>query len=230
MFFKTFYSYGLVGVSVIIPTLNERETLPELLKELRAIGIDEIVVVDDGSDDGTVEFLLAQPDVRLVRRWQRDFSSAFLAGVQAASHEWVVLMDADLQHPPEVIKRMLPKMKDCDLIVASRYVPGGAVSNWSIFRLFLSKVAVFLFRLIPTIARTTDPMSGFFAVKKRFVPPNLHHRGFKVLVEILRANPDIKVCDVPYVFLERRAGKSKISVALVLVILLQFLECVFSKK
>ena len=214
-----------MGVSLIVPTLNERGNLPLLIKRLKGTGVDEVIFIDDGSDDGTFEFLKTQPDVKVIKRWNADFSSAFLEGVKAASQEWLILMDADLQHPPEIIPQMISRMDKCDVVVASRYAKGGGIRNWSLFRLWISKMAVFMFRLIPDIRRTTDPMSGFFAVKKRMVPPIPRGKGFKVLVEILKKNPNARVCDVPYVFQEREKGKSKISIWLVIAVFLQWLEC-----
>ncbi len=208
-------------ISIVIPTYNEavnvKLMIPLLSKTLSSQGIThEIVVVDDDSPDGTAEVARAlsveYPVKVIVRRGVRGLASAVIRGFRETSCNYVVVMDADLQHPPHVVPRIFDALlRECDIVVASRYVRGGGVEGWSKLRLFESKVATLLAHmLIRESRRTTDPMSGFFGCKKEAVVIRGGARGFKILLEILHANPQANVCDVPYLFRVRVHGRSKL--------------------
>ncbi len=213
------------GVTVVIPTYNERENvgllLPRLARVLSEHGYDyEILVVDDDSPDGTCEAVrevasrLGDSRIRCVsRRGERDLSTAVIEGMRRARHDIVVVMDADLQHPPETVPRLVEKiLEGYDVAVASRYAPGGGVRDWSRIRLYMSRIGTVIARLlVPSTRKTSDPLSGFFAVRKsRIDLDSLQARGFKILVEILGRSNCVRVVDVPYIFEKRIHGSSKL--------------------
>jgi len=226
-------------LSVVIPTYNEAENIELLLSEivrcLEASGLEsfEVIVVDDDSPDGTwriVErFSARDPRVRLIRRvGERGLGTAILRGLREASGEYVVVMDADFQHPPSLIPRIFEVARSggYDIVVASRYTRGGGVRGWSLARRAISLGALLLaWLLVPESRRTRDPISGFFALKKGSVKlEGVRGLGFKVLLEILASNPGARVADVPYVFEPRRAGSSKLGLRDIALYTLQVLS------
>ncbi|GBF09082.1 dolichol-phosphate mannosyltransferase [Aeropyrum pernix] len=230
---------GEPEVSVIVPTLNERDNIRPLYeglkKSLEGAGLEcfEIVFVDDSSTDGTIEEVerlsRSDPRVRLiVRRGEKGLSRAVLEGLRRARGRVAVVMDADLQHPPETVPLLVEKVAggEADLAVASRYAPGGRVEGWSLVRRIISRGAVLLaWLLIPESRRTRDPVSGFFAVNlDRVRPAIVSGRGFKILLEILYTNPYARVVDVPFTFRGRSRGSSKLGPSTILDYLLQVLQ------
>ena len=210
-------------VSVVVPTYNERENLPRLVERLHQVlsgkGISyEIVVVDDDSPDGTWRVALELAErgypVRVVRRrGERGLGTAIMRGLLEARGRYIVVMDADLQHPPEAVPRLLEEAmgSGAELVVASRYAPGGGVAGWSRWRLLVSRVAGFLAHLLlPESRRTSDPMSGFFLVTRGLVERVKERRpgSWKVLLELLVEARSVS--EVPYVFQPRAAGESKL--------------------
>ena len=207
-------------ISVIVPTYNERENLEELFDRIsRALeGYEyEIIIVDDDSPDGTWEFaqqLGKRYPVKVIHRTnEKGLSSAVIRGFREASGDVFVVMDADLQHPPEVIPELLKAIEDgADVAIASRYVPGGGVKNWYWYRKLISKGAIMIGRLaLPKIRNVKDPVSGFFALRREVVEGvNLNPVGFKILMEILIKGKYGKVAEVPFTFGLRKAGESKL--------------------
>jgi len=205
-------------VSVIVPTYNERENLPELVERIsKALkGHDyEIIVVDDDSPDETwklAEELSRKYPVRVIRRTdEKGLSSAVIRGFEEAKGDVLVVMDADLQHPPEVIPELLKAIEEgADIAIASRYVPGGGVRNWPLYRKLISRGAIMLGRLaLPKLRDVRDPVSGFFALRREVVEGvELNPVGFKILMEILIKGNYV---EVPFVFGLRKAGESKLS-------------------
>ena len=213
----------LPELTVVVPTYNEAENIPVLLDRIhRALhGVEyEVVVVDDDSPDRT--WLVAEEHaksrgypVRVVRRvGERGLGTAIIRGLREARGRYIVVMDADLQHPPEVIPRLYSRAREtgADIVVASRYREGGGVRGWSRYRLLVSRVASLLAHLLlPESKRTSDPMSGFFLVRRSLVERlELEGRSWKVLLEILAKAPNVRVEEVPYVFEQRHAGRSKL--------------------
>lgn len=206
-----------VEVSVVVPTYNERETLSELVGRLhRALGGGyEVVVVDDSSPDGSADLareLGRRYPVRVVQRpGKLGLGSAVLEGARAASGRWVVVMDADLSHPPEVVPQLVDALRTgAELAVGSRYVVGGGVRDWPWRRRLMSRVAVALARLWLR-ERVRDPVSGFFAARRELLlDPTLEAIGYKILLEVLVRNRGRCVVEVPYVFTDRRGGRSKL--------------------
>ncbi|GAB6102853.1 glycosyltransferase family 2 protein [Thermococcus atlanticus] len=207
-------------VSVIIPTYNERENLEELFDRIsRALkGYDfEIVVVDDDSPDRTwaraMELAEKYP-VKVIRRLgEKGLSSAVIRGFREAEGEVFVVMDADLQHPPEVIPALLEEIEGgADIAIASRYIRGGKVENWYWYRRIISLGAIMIGRVaLPKIRDIKDPVSGFFALRREVIEDaELNPVGFKILLEILVKGKYRDVREVPFTFGLRRAGESKL--------------------
>jgi len=212
--------------SLIIPTYNERENVEQLLEKL-SILLDEVLpenyemlVVDDDSPDRTWELVerLADrmPQVRVVRRvGERGLATAVVDGWRAADGEWLGVIDADLQHPPEVIGKLIKALEaGADLAVASRHVEGGGVSDWSLSRRILSRGAQALgILLLPKAARAvSDPMSGYFVVRRSALElATLRPIGYKILLEILARGHFDKVTEVGYIFQERKQCGSKVT-------------------
>ncbi|MCE4601341.1 MAG: glycosyltransferase family 2 protein [Desulfurococcales archaeon] len=211
-------------VSVIIPTYNEADNIELLLDRLtsvlRAEGFEdyEIIAVDDNSSDGTCDIVRRKsredPRIKCILRVnEKGLSSAVVEGFKNASGEILVVMDADLQHPPETVPRLVEAvMRGADVAVASRYGRGGGVAGWSRLRLLMSRIATIGVKILVREAkRTTDPLSGFFAVRRDALRlGDLKPKGFKILLEILARHPCLKVVDVPYVFQRRHGGESKL--------------------
>lgn len=212
-----------MDVSVIIPTFNEAPNVAELIERIEVALLGrrgEVLFVDDSSDDtpNVIEAAAAHSSlfVRLVRRPRPvgGLSGAVLEGLRIATSDWCVVMDGDLQHPPEVIPALLESgiEQDADVVVASRHVHGGSSAGLSgRARHLVSMSATILTRaMFPTRLRNcTDPMTGFFAVKRSAINlGELRPRGFKILLEILARNA-LTVVEEPFVFGERHAGESK---------------------
>lgn len=208
-------------ISIVIPTYNERENLEELFERIaRALeGKEfEIIVVDDNSPDRTwekAEELAKKYPVHVIRRInERGLSSAVIRGFKEARGEIIVVMDADLQHPPEVIPKLVEAVeKGADIAIASRYVKGGKVENWYWWRKLISKGAIMIGRVaLPKIRGVKDPVSGFFALKREVVEGvELNPVGFKILLEVLIKGKYKKVVEVPFTFGLRNFGESKLS-------------------
>ncbi len=210
---------------MIIPTYNERDNLEELVRRTSAacsatkMG-HEIVIVDDNSPDGTgalAEELGKSFSVKVVHRAGKlGLSTAVLEGFKAASGSVLVVMDADLSHPPEKISEMVERITKggADMVIGSRYVPGGHVENWPFHRRVISKGATLLAR---GLTKVKDPMSGFFALKRGVVEGvQLDPVGYKIGLEILVKGKDSKVEEVPITFADRKAGKSKLGASVTL--------------
>ncbi|MEM6253100.1 MAG: glycosyltransferase [Cyanobacteria bacterium P01_D01_bin.156] len=213
-------------LSLVIPTYNERNNIGYLVNQLTAIldshftGQYELILVDDNSPDGTwkVAHQLTRlvPHLQVIRRQQeRGLSSAVIRGWQVARGEILAVIDADLQHPPETLMQMMPLiLAGADLVVASRHVAGGGVSDWSALRRFLSRGAQVLGLLIlpGVVGRVTDPMSGYFMVRRQAIAgPVLNPVGYKILLEVLGRGHVKTIAEVGYVFQEREVGESKVT-------------------
>jgi dolichol-phosphate mannosyltransferase len=185
----------------------------------------EILFVDDSSDDtAAVINTRALESARVVKVIHRDedqrvggLGGAVKAGLEAAESDWACVMDADLQHPPELISEMLDEARQsgADIVVASRYRAGGGVGDFSAPRRALSRASALVARaLYPRRLRgVSDPMSGFFLVRRGAIDVGtLRPRGFKVLLEILVCCRVLVRTEVAFRFGERHAGDSKASI------------------
>jgi dolichol-phosphate mannosyltransferase len=209
-------------LTVISPTLNEAENVPHLVEQLeRSLGdIDyEILIVDDDSADQT--WSIAQkisannPRVRVLRRMQnRGLGMAVIDGFSIAAGDTLACIDADLQHDPSILPRMLEELlSGTDVVVGSRYVEGGSAGKWDRLRRlqswFATKSAQFLLGI-----KLKDPMSGYFLVwRKDFseIKDQLNGRGFKILLEIITRLHAARVKEIPYTFRPRTSGESKLT-------------------
>jgi dolichol-phosphate mannosyltransferase len=215
------------GVSIIVPTFNEAPNVGELVSRIEAAlhGVScEIIFVDDSTDDTAREIERAAAEawmpVRLIRRTEPvgGLAGAVVAGLGAATGEWCVVMDGDLQHPPEAIPSLLQRgiETQVDVVVGSRHVAGGSDTGLGgPLRRMVSNSATLLTRaMFPTRLRNCgDPMSGFFAVRRTSVDlASLRPSGFKILLEIL-ARTHLRVVEVPFDFGARQAGESKADMA-----------------
>ncbi len=212
-------------VSIIIPTLNEAGNIRTLLSGIielsqkePSLNITEVVIVDDGSKDGTDEIVSGiaretnYPLIKLVERnGKYGLLSAQIDGAKVATGEKVVIMDGDLQHPIDVIPELISNAIGKDLVVASRY--GGGRSIRKPLRGLISRVATGICHVtLPRTARTKDPLSGFFIVQRKFIADLTlsHSIKIKILPYIIARNPSMQIFEVPYCFIERENGRSKI--------------------
>jgi dolichol-phosphate mannosyltransferase len=215
-----------VRLSLVLPTYNEGKNITEIVRRLTAL-LDpaladtyELIVLDDDSPDRTWEIAEGLTDthrkLRVIRRvGERGLSSAVIRGWQAAKGDVLAVIDADLQHPPEVTLQLWQGIEQgADLAVASRHVEGGGVSDWSIFRRVLSRGAQLLgLVMLPSVVgRVSDPMSGFFMIRRACVEGvALHPMGYKILIEVLGRGRVQRIAEAPYVFRERTEGESKVT-------------------
>jgi len=214
-------------ISVVVPTYNEAATIPKLADRLaRAMGPRpwELVVVDDGSPDGTADVaqaLAPAVPVRVVRRSGKlGLATAVMAGFDAARGDTLVVMDADLSHPPEVVPRLVDAVRDDgELAVGSRYVSGGGTADWPLRRRIVSRVACLMgSALVPV----RDATSGFFALRRSVIDGvRLDPIGFKIGFEVVARGRYTRVVEVPYTFRDREAGQSKFGKREVLSYLIQ---------
>lgn len=210
-------------ISVVVPTYQEAGNIPTLCARISDAlrGREyEIIFADDPSQDGSKEIceqLAAEIPVRLLSRTgERGLSPAVMDGIAEANGEFVVVMDADLSHPPEKISELVALLKndDADFVVGSRYVQGGATAqDWPWLRRLNSWGATVLARPLAPLA---DPMSGFFALRRAQMPPQsqLSPVGYKIGLEIAvkAGHSRSRVSEVPIFFGERQSGESKMTV------------------
>lgn len=216
-------------LGLVIPTLNEAGNIPVLLdrisESLSSLDIDyEIIVVDDDSQDGTAEVAeqYARRDSRVrvfVRKGERGLAGAVIHGWERTDADLLGVIDADLQHPPEVLPSLItPVLDGADIAIASRYANGNGVSDWNKFRLFVSRAGTLATApLQRKELRVKDPLSGFFIVRRECLQDvKLQPKGFKILLEILVKGRIHKAVEVPFRFGNRHAGESKASLKVAL--------------
>jgi dolichol-phosphate mannosyltransferase len=226
---------NIITFSIIIPTYNESENILRLISEIEknlpTSDFTEIVIVDDNSPDGTgklVENYINQQEsktekessaktrnyrVKIVNRSGKNgLIPAIMDGVKQSSGKNVIIMDADFSHPPEVVPRMMQELKlnpNC-IIIGSRYVEGGKVVGWPKKRRVLSMGASILARFGLNVRRVKDPMSGLFALPRDLIQNiSIATKGYKILLEILVKNKETPTKEIPYTFVDRQSGKSK---------------------
>ncbi len=208
-------------VTVIWATINERANLPSLVSRLQAAHLPdfEVVVVDDGSNDGTREYLteLAASDLRfrpVFHDGKQTTLRAQCQGIGAASGEFLVIMDADLQHPPETIPAIVRALTEgASLVVASRYADQGSPGPRTVVRALISRTAERIAWLaLPEARRVSDPISGFFGFRREvFLPLDPTYRGYKLLLFLLVMNGNRPVREVGFQFAPRAGGESKLT-------------------
>ncbi|MBX7057991.1 MAG: glycosyltransferase family 2 protein [Leptospirales bacterium] len=228
-------------LSVILPTYNESGNLRELVQRLaQALRGQryEILVVDDNSPDRTwqlAESLAAEgAPLRVMRRLnERGLSSAVVAGMSIAAGDLLAVMDADLQHDESILPAMTQAIREqgYDLAIGSRAAQGGSYGKWSRGRRFVSWVATALARLMLPV-QVKDPMSGFFVVRRSVYQQcaeRINPVGFKILLEFIGRNPDLKVIEIGYQFRLRVHGETKLSGSVIRNYLLALYDLRFGK-
>ena len=215
-------------LSIVLPTYNESQNIVKMLDSIAqmvspysAAGA-EIIVVDDNSPDGTAEIASVYAKnisnnkklhVQVIRREGKfGLSSAIVAGLQSATGDMLVVMDGDFSHPPQVIPSIIDALQDssCDIVVASRYVKGGSIIGWPFKRRLMSKGATKIAQYGLGI-EVKDPVSGFFAFRRHIIRGiKFDAIGYKMLLEILVKTKGARVKEVPYTFINRRIGTSKL--------------------
>lgn len=208
--------------SVVVPTYNESANIRTLLDDLgrELDGLDyEIVVVDDDSPDRTWEIAASyakdHPRVKVLHRTEeRGLSTAVIAGWSKSSGRYLAVIDGDGQHPPEALRRIFDRAAqgDLDLIAGTRKSSGGSTGDWNVWRVFVSWVATMMAKvLFPFRLRNLgDPMGGLFCVRKEIVTGKVMSPiGYKIMLEVIvRCGPK-NIGEIPYTFLTRKAGASK---------------------
>jgi len=228
--------------TIVIPVYNEAKNLkilvPEILKKLKREKF-ELIIVDDNSNDETAKILkkFKQKNFRhLIRKSDRDLSKSCILGFEKARHKNIVVMDGDLQHKPDDIKKILQIFfkYNPDIVVGTRDLFKIKKHNLSFFRLFASRILILIVNLLLG-NRTSDPMSGFFMFKKDLFEKSqkkMIKKGYKILLDLLyNKNQKVNVIDVKIEFDSRMKGKSKMSLKilfyLILVILNKFVKKIF---
>lgn len=213
-------------LSIIVPTYNESQNIVRMLdsiaEALSPYKGSEIIVVDDNSPDGTAE--MAKSHAKIIstkkkirieiisRNGKLGLSSAIIKGVQYASGDFLVIMDSDFSHPPQVIPSIIQALQDSnyDIVIASRYVKGGSIIGWPFKRRLMSKGATKIAQYGLGID-VKDPVSGFFAFRRDIISGlKFDAIGYKMLLEILVKTKGARVKEIPYTFTNRRIGASKL--------------------
>jgi dolichol-phosphate mannosyltransferase len=212
--------------ALIVPTLNEAGNIESLLISVQDVlePLDltyQIIVVDDGSSDGTPEIVTryAEQDQRvrvLSRRNERGLAGAVIHGWNHSDAELLGVIDADLQHPPDLLPALLGAMAEGhDVAIASRYCAKDGVRGWNPLRVAISRASTWA--TVPLQRkglRVKDPMSGFFIVRREAIDGlSFEAKGFKLLLEILVRARIRSAREIPFRFGRRRAGKSKAGAA-----------------
>jgi dolichol-phosphate mannosyltransferase len=224
--------------SIIVPVFNEAGNIVELYTLVVAAMGDtawEMVFVDDESTDGTSdairELCMRDPRVRTLRRvGRRGLSSACIEGILSTTTEAFAVIDGDLQHDETRLPEMLRLLQSgtTDLVIGSRYMAGGAIGDWSASRARMSLAATRLARIV-TKRDLTDPMSGFFAMRRDAFDvalPQLSGQGFKILLDICASSPPgLRSTEIPYEFKSRLHGESKLDS----IVILEYLLLVINK-
>ena len=208
------------SVSVIVPTYKEVENLPLLTERLEEVRQKhhlslELLIIDDDSQDGTEELVSSMDRdwlTLVVRKEERGLSRAVLEGLRLARGDVLVVMDADLSHPPEQIPEMLVALeKGADFVMGSRYTPGGLTDDsWGFFRWLNSRIATLFARPFTSVK---DPMSGFFALPRETFESasELNPIGYKIGLELMVKCNLHRIEEIPIHFKDRQFGESKLT-------------------
>jgi dolichol-phosphate mannosyltransferase len=210
---------------VIVPTYNERENLPIVAAQLMEIPGVSLLVVDDHSPDGTgaiADALAREYPGRVEvmhRTGPRGLGRAYIDGIAAAldrPFDLICQMDCDLSHDPRQLPALLAAAADADLVIGSRYIPGGGVVNWPLRRRALSRFANFYIRLVTRVS-PRDCTSGYRCWRRAALAAipldRVTSDGYSFLVEMLfiAGTLHLRTAEVPITFVERRLGESKLS-------------------
>jgi dolichol-phosphate mannosyltransferase len=216
-------------LSVIVPTYNEHDNVPlvvELLKRTLEDVSWEVIFVDDNSPDGTAAAVralgAADSRVRCIRRiGRRGLAGACIEGMLSSQARYIAVLDADLQHDETLLAAMLERIRkgDVDVVVGSRYIPGGSADSFTSKRRFMSRLSHVAAHMI-TKVDLSDSGSGFYMIRRDAVEeiaPRLSSQGFKLLLDIMTtARGTLRAAELPYTFRERQHGESKLDAHIVL--------------
>lgn len=208
-------------VSVVVPTFNEKDNVELLFSKIdETFGRIpfEVIFVDDSTDE-TPDVLAAMAErdsrVRYEHRVdEKGLATAVIRGFELANGSYIAVMDADMQHPPEILRYMYAAMESgTDMCIPSRFIPGGGDGGLNIFRKFVSATARYLGKLmLSSIRKISDPTSGLFMFRREIIDKaDLRPIGWKIMVEVIAMSQFSTVVEIPYVFHERTAGESKLS-------------------
>jgi dolichol-phosphate mannosyltransferase len=214
----------MAALSIIVPTLNEAQNIVPLVSKILAtcVRLREILFVDGGSTDSTCDAILSLATPHLVRLIQQEpdgpgLAAAIMAGARAAEGDILVVMDADLSHPPEQINNLVEPVfaGTADMVIGSRYVTGASTPGWPLWRRMMSRTASWL---AYPLTGVRDSMSGFFAISRsrllEIAPPT---SGFKIVFEtIVHGGRSLRVREIPISFRDRCRGQSKMSIGIAL--------------
>ena len=227
----------MARIYVVTPTYNEKDNLPILTEKIFALKIPELhlMVIDDNSPDGTGKIAdelrqkypvdsTGSPRVTVIHREKKSgLGKAYAQGFQALppEAEIIIQMDADLSHDPSVIPKMLEKIKEYDLVLGSRYIPGGKIENWDPIRIFISRFGNICARVVLGLPYH-DLTGGFKCFRREVLEkidlPSLSSVGYNFQIETTYAahKKGFKICEIPITFTERKTGKSKFNLAITL--------------
>jgi dolichol-phosphate mannosyltransferase len=237
-----------IFLSIVIPTYNESENIVRLVREIRCMipkGITtEILIADDNSPDGTGALIdkfalenslgvnhndCAAVTIRVIHRQRRDsLMCAVLDGIRISKGKYILVMDADFSHPPQLIPRIISELKhECNcVVIGSRYAKGGATVGVPLKRLLISFGATGIARYGLNVKEVRDPMSGFFALPRHILKDiEFNTQGFKILLEILvKRQSHVTIKEIPYTFTVRKYGDSKLD----LKVMMEFTKAVWN--
>ena len=208
-------------LSIVVPTFNERSNVVRVAQEVASALSDihyELIFIDDSNDDTPIvleQIALSDARVRFEHRSdERGLGTAVVRGFEISVGDVLAVMDADLQHPPAILREMLNEIDSgADIVIPSRFVPGGSDGGLALHRKIVSAVARYMGRSsLHRLRKITDPTSGFFMFKKSVVVGiSLRPIGWKILIEVVARGRYQKIVEIPYVFRPREAEMSKMS-------------------
>ena len=220
-------------LSVVVPTYNERGNIRNLTKQIgeALVGIDyEIVFIDDSTDDtpDVIEEVMKEDShVRYEHRTsEKGLATAVIRGFRIAKGDYLACMDADLQHPPAILRPMYAALESgADFCIPSRFIPGGSDGGLNLYRKLVSGTARYIGKiLLSSLRKISDPTSGLFMFRKEAIEnADLRPIGWKIMVEVLAMATYSTVVEIPYSFQERTEGESKLSTK----VTIQYLQQVF---
>lgn len=220
-------------ISIVVPSFNERDNVGNLVVQIGEAlqGLDyEIVFIDDSNDDTpqVIEQIMdSDSHVRMEHRTkEKGLATAVIRGFRIAEGDYLAVMDADLQHPPAILRPMYAALQSgADFCIPSRFIPGGSDGGLNLYRKLVSGVARYIGKiLLPSLRKVTDPTSGLFMFKKEAIADaDLQPIGWKIMVEVLAMSEYKTIVEIPYKFQARPAGESKLSSK----VTLQYLQQVF---
>ncbi len=219
--------------TVIIPTYNEAENVGELIARLKAVCDCNILVVDDSKDKNATANAAYEAGAQVIQRiGKRGLSSAVIDGIETLNKDAdkVVVMDADLQHPPEDVPKLFEALNSHDFVVASRYIAGGGCNGWDFDRIVISRTASLMAR--PLVPKVHDLVSGFFGFRREGLPDlsSVNDKGFKIMLELLVRGKWKSIVEVPFIFQPRLHGDTKMKFSQIRDYLLQLVGLYLRKR